>query len=113
MCSRRVIEDDRVEDGYEERGGHGFQEGAGGEEIGVFGGGIGYNGVGDNFVRFLLLFYFSPPYSSVQLRFFFCGMIGHNTALIASSNTVFSPFCVNAEHSRYLTAPISFAIASP
>ena len=38
---------------------------------------------------------------------------GHRTARIASSNTVLSPFWVSAEHSRYLTAPISFAIARP
>ena len=38
---------------------------------------------------------------------------GQSTARIASSNTVFSPFCVNAEHSRYFTAPTSFAIANP
>jgi len=38
---------------------------------------------------------------------------GHNTARIASSNTVLRPFCVSAEHSKYFTAPISFAIAKP
>lgn len=32
------------------------------------------------------------------------------TARMASSKTVFKPFCVNAEHSRYFTAPMSFAI---
>lgn len=35
------------------------------------------------------------------------------TARIASSNTVFSPFCVRAEHSRYFTAPMSLHIATP
>merc|ERR1719264_2110116 len=30
---------------------------------------------------------------------------------MASSNTVLSPFCVRAEHSRYFTAPTSLAIA--
>ena len=35
------------------------------------------------------------------------------TARIASSNTVLRPFCVRAEHSKYLTAPISLAIATP
>ena len=38
---------------------------------------------------------------------------GHSTARIASSNTVFKPFCVKAEHSRYFTAPTSLAIARP
>ena len=43
-----------------------------------------------------------------------CGFgLGHSTARIASSNTVLRPFCVSAEHSRYFTAPISFAIAKP
>lgn len=35
------------------------------------------------------------------------------TARIASSNTFLSPFCVNAEHSRYLVAFMSLAIAKP
>lgn len=35
------------------------------------------------------------------------------TARIASSKTVLRPFCVSAEHSRYFTAPISLAIATP
>ena len=35
------------------------------------------------------------------------------TARMASSNTVLRPFCVRAEHSKYLTAPISLAIATP
>lgn len=35
---------------------------------------------------------------------------GHSTARMASSKTFLRPFCVNAEHSRYLTALISFAI---
>jgi len=34
-------------------------------------------------------------------------------ARTASSNTVLRPFCVRAEHSKYLTAPISLAIATP
>ena len=38
---------------------------------------------------------------------------GQSTARMASSNTVFRPFCVSAEHSKYFTAPISFAIAKP
>ena len=38
---------------------------------------------------------------------------GQRTALIASSKTVFKPFWVRALHSRYLTAPTSFAIARP
>lgn len=44
---------------------------------------------------------------------FFClfgGGAGQRTARMASSNTFFKPFCVNAEHSRYFTAPISFCI---
>jgi hypothetical protein len=35
------------------------------------------------------------------------------TARMASSKTVFSPFCVRAEHSRYFTAPISLDMATP
>jgi len=35
------------------------------------------------------------------------------TARMASSNTFLRPFCVSAEHSRNLTALISFAIATP
>ncbi len=38
---------------------------------------------------------------------------GQRTALMASSKTVLRPFCVKAEHSRYLTAPTSFAIDKP
>ncbi len=38
---------------------------------------------------------------------------GHSTARMASSKTVFRPFCVSAEHSRYLTAPTSLAIDRP
>ena len=38
---------------------------------------------------------------------------GQRTALMASSNTVLRPFCVSAEHSRYLTAPTSLAIDRP
>lgn len=38
------------------------------------------------------------------LPLFFTGG-GHSTALIASSNTVFRPRWVSAEHSRYFTAP--------
>ena len=32
---------------------------------------------------------------------------------MASSNTCLSPFCVRAEHSRYLTDPTSFIICRP
>jgi hypothetical protein len=49
----------------------------------------------------------------VQRRFFFGINIGHRTARMASSNTVLSPFCVKAEHSKYFTELISFAIAKP
>lgn len=52
-------------------------------------------------------------YRIEHLRLFFGGMMGQRTARIASSNTVFRPFWVRAEHSRYLTAPISLAMASP
>lgn len=45
--------------------------------------------------------------------FFFDLGFGHKCARIASSKTVFKPFCVNAEHSRYLTAPISLRMDSP
>lgn len=41
---------------------------------------------------------------------FLGGGAGQSTARIASSNTFLRPFCVNAEHSKYLTALISFAI---
>ena len=36
-----------------------------------------------------------------------------DTARIASSKTVFSPFWVRAEHSRYFVALMYFAMASP
>lgn len=45
--------------------------------------------------------------------FFFDLGLGHKCARIASSKTVFKPFCVKAEHSKYLTAPISLRIDSP
>jgi len=35
------------------------------------------------------------------------------TAQVASSNTVLRPFCMRAEHSKYLMAPISLTIAMP
>lgn len=38
---------------------------------------------------------------------------GSNAATIASSNTFLRPFCVNAEHSTYFTAPNSLASLSP
>ncbi|CAB4409192.1 unnamed protein product [Rhizophagus irregularis] len=38
---------------------------------------------------------------------------GSKAATIASSKTFFKPFCVKAEHSTYLTAPISLASLSP
>jgi len=52
----------------------------------------------------------SRNYMSVQtfLGFF----LGVSAARIASSNTVLSPSCVRAEHSKYFTAPISFALSS-
>uniref|UniRef100_A0A1A9ZDP8 Uncharacterized protein n=1 Tax=Glossina pallidipes TaxID=7398 RepID=A0A1A9ZDP8_GLOPL len=56
---------------------------------------------------------FLENYSIVHLRFDLGCNTGHNTERIASSNTVFRPFCVKAEHSKYLTAPISLAIANP
>lgn len=52
-------------------------------------------------------------YKITHFRLGLTGITGHNTALIASSNTVFRPFWVKAEHSRYFTALISFAIAKP
>ena len=51
--------------------------------------------------------------SILHLFFFVIFGTGQRTARIASSKTVLSPFCVRAEHSRYLTAPTSFAIARP
>lgn len=44
---------------------------------------------------------------------FFTWGDGQRTARIASSKTILRPFWVNAEHSRYLTAPISFIICRP
>jgi len=42
------------------------------------------------------------------------GMECHvQTARIASSNTILRPSRVRAEHSKYLTAPISLAIVTP
>eukprot|EP01136_Pigoraptor_vietnamica_P037304 Opistho-1_new@105096 len=41
------------------------------------------------------------------------GFVGQRTARMASSNTVLRPFCVSAEHSRYLFEPISLAMARP
>jgi hypothetical protein len=52
-------------------------------------------------------------YKREHLRLGFWCKTGQRTARIASSNTVFNPFCVNAEHSKYFTAPISLAIAKP
>src|ERR1700722_1293255 len=40
------------------------------------------------------------------------GLMGHLTNLMASSNTLLRFRCVRAEHSKYLTALISFATAS-
>ena len=59
------------------------------------------------------VYYIIFPYNSVHLFFFFGTFCGCSTARIASSNTVFSPFCVSAEHSRYLTALTSFCIDKP
>ena len=56
----------------------------------------------------------SEIYSSWHPPFFFGFFTwGQSTALIASSKTVFSPFCVRAEHSRYLVAWISLHIFNP
>ena len=52
-------------------------------------------------------------YKNPHLDPFFGFGTGQRTALIASSKTVFKPFWVKALHSRYLTAPTSFAIARP
>lgn len=52
----------------------------------------------------------SQFYKIVHFFCLFGGGAGHRTARMASSNTFFRPFCVSAEHSRYLTAPISFCI---
>ena len=52
-------------------------------------------------------------YKRMHVFFFFWTFCGCRTARIASSNTVFKPFCVSAEHSRYFTALISFCICSP
>lgn len=44
-------------------------------------------------------------YNNVHFLLFFLTGGGQRTARMASSNTVFRPRCVNAEHSRYFTAP--------
>jgi hypothetical protein len=54
----------------------------------------------------------SPDYKIVQPDRFVVSA-GLNTALMASSSTVFNPFWVNAEHSMYLMAPSSLRIDSP
>ena len=50
---------------------------------------------------------------NLLIEFFWITGAGHRTALIASSKTVLRPFWVRAEHSRYLTAPTSLAMANP
>lgn len=51
---------------------------------------------------------------SRQQGLFFLGLgCGQSTARMASSKTFLSPFWVRAEHSRYLTEPISLAMANP
>ena len=52
-------------------------------------------------------------YNNVHCFFDLGFGLGHKTARMASSKTVFSPFCVKAEHSKYLTERISLAIAKP
>lgn len=52
-------------------------------------------------------------YRRVHFRLGLTCKTGHSTARMASSNTVLRPFCVRAEHSKYFTALISLAIASP
>lgn len=49
------------------------------------------------------LIYQSITQSNVHFLFFGCSG-GSSAAKIASSKTFFKPFCVNAEHSTYLTA---------
>lgn len=49
-------------------------------------------------------------YITIHLLFLPTTGTGQSTALMASSKTFFNPFWVRAEHSRYLTAWISFAI---
>ena len=50
---------------------------------------------------------------STQFLFFLVSFFGDKTARIASSKICFRPFWVNAEHSRYLAAPTSFANDRP
>ena len=52
-------------------------------------------------------------HNRLQCRAFLGFCAGHKTARIASSNTCLRPLWVNAEHSRYLTAPTSLAIDKP
>jgi hypothetical protein len=52
-------------------------------------------------------------YNKTHFFFDFGGAGGFNTPLIASSNTFFKPCCVNAEHSKYFTTPISLPICTP
>ena len=49
-----------------------------------------------------------PQLTIPLMNFCACGM-----TLTALSNTSFTPSCVSAEHSRYLTAPITLCILSP
>merc|ERR1719440_2243465 len=44
---------------------------------------------------------------------FFLTVGGQSTTRMASSKTDLRPFCVSAEHSRYLTAPIVFDWSRP
>lgn len=60
-----------------------------------------------------VLFYCWLIHNKTHLRLFLGGRTGHKTARMASSNTVFKPFCVRAEHSKYFTELISFAMANP
>lgn len=47
----------------------------------------------------------NEAYSKLHFLCFFFAGGGQRTARMASSNTVFRPRWVRAEHSRYLTAP--------
>ena len=57
--------------------------------------------------------YSGAAYSTLQARRFRFSGSGKSTARIASSKTLLRPFCVSAEHSRYLEARTSLAMVSP
>jgi hypothetical protein len=74
---------------------------------------------GHSFIFFRLIDIYSIPkitspfYHNSKHFFDFLDCGGSKAAIMASSNTFLSPFCVKAEHSTYFTAPNSLANFSP